>query len=134
VHESVIAHLERDEVHADARLEPLRAAAHAAASALAAGDLEAYGTALVANTEAQTALHPQLVPADAHALIELARRHDAAGWKVNGAGGDGGTVTIVASPDPARHTAMVAAIDAVARWQRLPLRVSPVGAQLHVSP
>jgi D-glycero-alpha-D-manno-heptose-7-phosphate kinase len=125
VHETVIARLEHDP-NADAWLAPLRAAALDAAAALAAGDVERYGAALVANTVAQAALHPALVSNDAHALIELARAHGAAGWKVNGAGGDGGTVTIVASADASQRSAMLDAIDA-ARWLRLPLRLASRG-------
>jgi D-glycero-alpha-D-manno-heptose-7-phosphate kinase len=125
VHETVIAHLEGDPTAED-RLEPLRAAALDAAAALAAGEVERYGAALAANTDAQAALHPALVSTDARALIELARAHDAAGWKVNGAGGDGGTVTIVASADPARRATMLDAIDA-AGWLRLPLQLASRG-------
>jgi D-glycero-alpha-D-manno-heptose-7-phosphate kinase len=134
LHETVIARLERDHTNTDALLGPLRAAAAEAAAALAHGDLARYGAALVTNTDAQVALHPALVSDDAHALIELARMHDSAGWKVNGAGGDGGSLTIVASPDPARRAALVDAIDTVTRWQRLPLRVARRGAAVHVSP
>jgi D-glycero-alpha-D-manno-heptose-7-phosphate kinase len=134
VHETVIAHLERNGTDADTQLEPLRAAAAAAGDALAAGDVERYGAALTANTVAQAALHPALVSSDAHALIALAGRHDSVGWKVNGAGGDGGTVTIVASANPVRRADLAAAIDAVDRWQRLPLRLARRGAVAHVSP
>ncbi len=121
VHDDVIAHLERDP-RADERLEPLRIAASEAAAALAEGDVERYAAALAANTDAQAALHPALVSRDARSLIDLARGHGAAGWKVNGAGGDGGTVTLVAPADPALRVRMVNAIDATPGWQRLPLR------------
>lgn len=91
VHDEVIASLTEDaEV-----LDVLRACGREAAVALSAGDLHAYGSALVANTEAQRALHPALVSADADAVIEAAAAAGALGWKVNGAGGAGGSVTIV---------------------------------------
>ncbi len=45
--------------------------------------------AMVQNTEAQGRLHPGLISEDAARIIEIARAHDAVGWKVNGAGGKG---------------------------------------------
>jgi D-glycero-alpha-D-manno-heptose-7-phosphate kinase len=91
VHERVIADLTDDA----SALDELRACAVAARDALAAGDLRAYGVALARNTEAQRALHPALVSAAADEVIAVARRAGALGWKVNGAGGEGGSVTVV---------------------------------------
>lgn len=91
VHDQVIADLRPDA----GALEDLRRCAHAAAEALSAGDLAAYGAALMANTAAQRALHPSLVSADAERVIGAAREAGALGWKVNGAGGEGGSLTIV---------------------------------------
>ena len=65
-------------------------------------DLEAFGRAMVTNTEAQAALHDELVGADARRVIEAAAAHGARGWKVNGAGGDGGSVTLLSASRPAR--------------------------------
>lgn len=67
-----------------------------AADALAAGDLGAWAEVLVASVDAQAALHPDLVGPAHRAAIEVARRLGAAGWKVNGAGGAGGSLTVVA--------------------------------------
>jgi D-glycero-alpha-D-manno-heptose-7-phosphate kinase len=83
-----------------AALDDLRSCAHAAAVALSAGDLVAYGAALIRNTDAQRALHAALVSDDAASVIESARAAGALGWKVNGAGGDGGTVSILMGDDP----------------------------------
>lgn len=91
VHDQVITGLATDPT----ALEALRRCAHDAAAALSGGDLAAYGDALVANTEAQRALHPALISGDAQAVIDAAAAAGALGWKVNGAGGDGGSVTIV---------------------------------------
>ena len=98
VHDTVIASL--DTATPSAKLIPLRSAARDAASALEAGDLVAYGRALTDNTEAQRDLHPDLVSDDANVVIERARAHGALGWKVNGAGGSGGTVTVLLPDDP----------------------------------
>jgi D-glycero-alpha-D-manno-heptose-7-phosphate kinase len=130
VHEVVIDALEHaTDRERDALLGPLRDAASAAATALRAGDLDAYGASLVANTDGQRALHPHLVGTDADAVIALAREHRARGWKVNGAGGEGGTITVLGPAGAAAHEQLVAAIDAVATWRRLPLRVSVDGAR-----
>jgi D-glycero-alpha-D-manno-heptose-7-phosphate kinase len=51
------------------------------------------------NTEAQGRLHPGLVSGEARAAIEVATANDALGWKVNGAGGEGGSVTLLCGPD-----------------------------------
>lgn len=50
---------------------------------------------MIENTEAQGRLHPYLISQDAHRVIEIARSHGALGWKVNGAGGEGGSISIL---------------------------------------
>jgi len=47
------------------------------------------------NTEAQRRLHLDLISPEHQRIIDIAREHGALGWKVNGAGGDGGSVTIL---------------------------------------
>jgi D-glycero-alpha-D-manno-heptose-7-phosphate kinase len=96
VHERVIADLTGD----PRPLEELRSLAGAAADALVAGDLLGYGRTLARSTEAQRSLHPSLVSAAAEQVIDAARAAGALGWKVNGAGGDGGTVTVLLGDDP----------------------------------
>jgi D-glycero-alpha-D-manno-heptose-7-phosphate kinase len=96
VHKQVIQRLEQDSA-AKSELEPLRQAAYDGKDALYAGDLDAFGRAMIANTEAQRALHPALVSASAESVIDLARSHGAVGWKVNGAGGEGGSLTLLFS-------------------------------------
>jgi D-glycero-alpha-D-manno-heptose-7-phosphate kinase len=108
----------------------LRDAAVAARDAVLAQDLDAFGRAMVANTDAQGSLHPELIGADARRVIESAAAHGALGWKVNGAGGDGGSVTLLSATGAAK-TALerrVAGLDA--RYRVLPIRVSEVGLQV----
>lgn len=128
VHDSVIAGL--DGGPAQAVFDDLRAAARDARDALHAGDLERYGRALQANTTAQAALHPALVNEDARAVIELARNHGALGWKVNGAGGAGGSLSVLCRPDAAARADFVAALDRLHpayRW--VPTALSAKGAE-----
>jgi D-glycero-alpha-D-manno-heptose-7-phosphate kinase len=94
VHEMVIQGLE-DAGPDCQQLTDLRATAARSRDAIYAGDFAALGAAMVENTEAQGRLHPALIGQDAARVIEIAREHGALGWKVNGAGGDGGSVTLL---------------------------------------
>lgn len=78
-----------------AQLEDLRGTAPRSRDALCAGDFAALGRAMIDNTEAQRRLHEALVSPDHQRVIDVARGNGALGWKVNGAGGDGGSVTIL---------------------------------------
>jgi D-glycero-alpha-D-manno-heptose-7-phosphate kinase len=132
VHEEVVKELERRGPDC-APLEALRAAAEHARDALVAGDFDALGSAMRDNTRTQGELHAGLVPHDAWRVIEIAEAHGASGWKVNGAGGDGGSITLLSSADPAASLAMLGAI---ARenpaWASIPIAISLEG--LRVSP
>jgi len=125
IHEAVIARLANSD--RDVLLQPLRSAAHRAARALAAGDIDAYGEAMSDNTEAQASLHPGLVGDRARAVIERVSSVGAAGWKVNGAGGDGGSVTIVCPEDGAR---LLAELDSMSEVTRLRLEPTCEGARV----
>lgn len=94
VHQDVIRHL-GPEAHADVRLERFRSLALRAKDALMRGDWSGLGTVWNENTEAQRALHPALVGTDFERVITIAQAHGVLGCKVNGAGGDGGSVTLL---------------------------------------
>jgi D-glycero-alpha-D-manno-heptose-7-phosphate kinase len=127
VHERVIAHLVR--AGGDSReLEDLRECAVMARDAVLGGDLEGLGRAMKENTDAQHRLHSGLVTARAQAVIDVATRHGASGWKINGAGGEGGSVSILCGPDAERRRHMeheVLALDAA--LQIIPIRLSQDG-------
>lgn len=126
VHEEVIAALGGG----DATLAPLRDAARAAADAARTGDRAALGAAMRAANEGQRRLHPSLVSDVADAVGALADRHGALGWKVNGAGGDGGSVTVLLG-DGDGGTDLRAALPDVAPGVRaLDLRPSPSGVRV----
>lgn len=112
VHETVIRELTQDGDGGDAKLDALRRQAYAGRDALFAGNFEAFGAAMVANTEAQAALHPDLVCPKALALFDIAKKHGAIGWKVNGAGGDGGSITILSNSSRPSQRMMIAEINA----------------------
>jgi len=110
VHGKVIKRLEQPGADKSV-LEKLRRCAHAGKNALYAGDLKAFGNAMIANTDAQAELHPALVSPRAGQIIELARSYGAAGWKVNGAGGDGGSMTILCGPEGGKKRAFIRALE-----------------------
>jgi D-glycero-alpha-D-manno-heptose-7-phosphate kinase len=127
LHEAVIDHV-RD--RPSASFDRLRDAARAAHAAVGARDLAGFGVAMVANTDAQDALHPALVGSDARRTIAIAREHGALGWKVNGAGGDGGSVTFL-STTPAAKAALDAQLTAAnASYAVLPVEISDHGLRL----
>jgi D-glycero-alpha-D-manno-heptose-7-phosphate kinase len=110
-------------VIAELRIDAMRAR-----DAVISDNLEALGSAMRANTVAQRRLHPSLVGPDAERVIALASAHGALGWKVNGAGGEGGSVTILCSADPAGRHALEAAIDAAGSGYRvIPIRLAAEG-------
>lgn len=127
VHERVIANL----VSAgedSAELEELRGCAVMARDAVLAGDLEGLGRAMTRNTEAQRRLRGELVSAQAQAVIDFAAAHGASGWKINGAGGEGGSVSILCGPDADRRRDLEAAVLAGdPALQIIPIRLSQDG-------
>jgi len=113
-------------------LRRLAALAGEAASALAAGDLARWADVLLAATDAQGQLHPALVGPAHRAAIDIGRSLGAVGWKVNGAGGDGGSLTLLAGDGDAGGGAAELAATLRAHdptWVVPTLRVSrgPVG-------
>ncbi|MFZ9858767.1 MAG: GHMP kinase [Roseiflexaceae bacterium] len=105
IHQQVITRITREQSSINA-LEPMRTAAQQAANALRHNDLRAFATTLIHNTNAQSQLHPELVNHTAHHIIQIAKQYDAWGWKVNGAGGDGGSISVIASDNPTKRHQM----------------------------
>jgi D-glycero-alpha-D-manno-heptose-7-phosphate kinase len=110
VHQQVIAGLEKAGPHHTA-LDRLRSTADMARDAVYAGDFATLGRSMIMNTDAQGDLHPALISPEAHEVIEMARAHGALGWKVNGAGGDGGSLTLLAGPIASEKRALLRAIE-----------------------
>jgi D-glycero-alpha-D-manno-heptose-7-phosphate kinase len=130
VHEQVIAGLE----HAGSGAVPLtalRRAAEHSRDALYAGDFGAFGQAMIDNTEAQQSLHEELIGAEARELIELARAHGALGWKVNGAGGEGGSVTLLCGASASAKRALLRATQEInPLFQVIPIALSRYGLRV----
>jgi D-glycero-alpha-D-manno-heptose-7-phosphate kinase len=113
------------------KLEPLRRTAERSKAALYDGDFEALGRAMVENTEAQAVLSPALIGPAHQEIIDIARRSGALGWKVNGAGGQGGSVTSLSGPGWPFKRGMIRNIESAnPRYQNIPILLSRFGLRV----
>ena len=130
VHSEVIKGL-TGAANGDAKLDPLRKTAVDGRDALMAGDLKAFGKVMIRNTEAQANLHPSLVSDTAGKIFEIANRYGADGWKVNGAGGDGGSVTILSNGNAKAQREMLREINSLGGGIReIGIRLDDAGLRL----
>ncbi|MBC8504396.1 MAG: GHMP kinase [Anaerolineales bacterium] len=130
VHVKVIAELEAAGPDCN-QLNDLRLTAPKSSQALKAGDFQALGQAMIENTEAQRRLHSALISADAEQIITIARENDALGWKVNGAGGDGGSVTLLCGSDRAAKRLLLREIrDENEAFQEIPIKLDHHGLRV----
>lgn len=127
VHREVIAGLEREDADKSV-LEVMRQAARGGKEALFDGDFARFGRHMIDNVEAQAALHPALVSRAARDVIALAEEHGAVGWKVNGAGGEGGSLTVLLGPRSENKRAFIDALPkADPSFRAIPLYLSRMG-------
>ena len=134
VHEMVIRDLE-DEGPESPKLQALRRTPEKSRDALYAGDLNALGAAMIENTDAQGNLHPSLIGEGHQKIIEVAKAHHAIGWKVNGAGGTGGSVTVLCGSDRSAKRAMVREIEGTdPRFRNIPIHLARFGLRIWDSP
>jgi D-glycero-alpha-D-manno-heptose-7-phosphate kinase len=83
------------------------------------------------NTVLQAELHEALVSPEAWRVMAIAQAHGALGWKVNGAGGSGGSVTLLCGDDTAVNRAMLRAIEQDnPLFQPIPLTLSQHGLRV----
>jgi D-glycero-alpha-D-manno-heptose-7-phosphate kinase len=110
------------------RLEALRMTAPLARDALYNADFNALGRAMIRNTLAQRDLHPGLVSKQADKVIDIAHAHGALGWKVNGAGGEGGSLTLLCGERSEAKRAMLREIQqAHPGYREIPVYLSRFG-------
>jgi D-glycero-alpha-D-manno-heptose-7-phosphate kinase len=131
-HRKVIADLGND-ARDDARLARLRELAAAGKAALYAGDFEGFGACMNANTDVQRKLHPALVCPAFEDVIAVASEFRALGCKVNGAGGDGGSVAILTDGDASGKRNLLQALIEKG-YRPLPLYLSRQGLRVWEQP
>jgi D-glycero-alpha-D-manno-heptose-7-phosphate kinase len=130
VHDRVIAGMERGG-ESSSPLDELRRAAEQARDAVLAADFPALGRAMTENTDAQRRLHADLVGTRAQTAIEVAAANGALGWKVNGAGGEGGSITVLCGPEMQSKRQLVQALcDAHPMFEIIPTHLSPDGLRV----
>lgn len=106
MHEEVIAFLEKKGAKHNV-IQVLRSLAEQGKGHLLRGDLESFGEVMIRNNECQRSLHAGLVSEEADSVIAIANKYGAIGWKVNGAGGKGGSLTILGSEDEKKREGML---------------------------
>jgi D-glycero-alpha-D-manno-heptose-7-phosphate kinase len=130
VHEKVIRELE-DAGPNCKQLEDLRATAEKSRDAIYEGDFQALGHAMIENTEAQGRLNEALIGEDARRIIAIAQEYGALGWKVNGAGGDGGSVTLLCGAKSHEKRAMIRELEQEnALFKNIPVYLSRYGLRI----
>lgn len=93
-HLHLIKTLEQEGANSTA-FQPIRDAVGMAQKAFLDSDLAVLGRAMIANTEGQRSMCSDLVGPHHQNVIKLAVKHACLGYKVNGAGGEGGSVTLL---------------------------------------
>lgn len=101
VHKKVIAKLGED-ASDDPHIVKMRNLAFQAKDALFMGNFAELGKTMIENTEVQKDMHTDLVCSTFEEIISLCRRYHILGYKVNGAGGDGGSLTILTDGNAAQ--------------------------------
>lgn len=127
IHNAVIKRLEESHKYRK-HLTSLREAAVTGKEALLRGDLSAFGSAMIENTRSQTLLHPNLVGERAQLAIDIALKRGVCGYKVNGAGGAGGSVTLLMTHDcKEKHDLIQLLQKAHPEFKNIPIRIAPYG-------
>ncbi len=130
VHERVIRELE-DAGPENPKLTALRSTAPKSRDAIYSGNFKALGQAMIENTDAQGNLNPYLISADAQTIINIAKTHGAIGWKVNGAGGEGGSLTLLCDNRSSVKRALVRDIESAnPLFKNIPIYLSRFGLRI----
>jgi len=130
VHEKVIKELE-DTGPDNKKLNALRSTASKSRDAVYLGDFNALGEAMIENTEAQANLHSGLISTEAHSIIEIAKSFDVLGWKVNGAGGEGGSISLLCNDISYKNRALLKEIEQENElFKNIPIYLSRYGLRV----
>ena len=127
VHEMVISELE-DTGPDCPKLNHLRNTPEMARDALYSADFRKLGLSMRMNTDAQIELNSALVAEEARQIIEISKDYGALGWKVNGAGGSGGSITLLCSDISSEKRELIRQIElSNSGFKNVPIRLSRSG-------
>jgi len=70
---------------------------------------------MIQNNECQRSLYEGLISREADSVIKIAKKYRAAGWKVNGAGGEGGSLTILSAQKESLKKQMLQEINSLGK-------------------
>lgn len=130
IHEDVIAFLEEKGSQYSV-IKRLRALAEKAKGCLLNRDLESFGDIMIQNNECQRTLHEGLISEEADSVINIAKKYAALGWKVNGAGGKGGSLTILGNEDETLRKLMLNDINSMGKGIRsIPISLASSGVTI----
>jgi len=116
------------------QIKKMEGLAREAKKVLQAGDLLEYGRIMIENNECQRTLHPDLISEKADAVIKTAKESGAVGWKVNGAGGRGGSISILSSPRKEERGKMLGKFNSMGKGIRvLPVYLSEKGLSVEMT-
>jgi len=112
-------------------LEGMRSTAPRSRDAIYAGDFNTFGQVMIDNNEAQRKLHTALISEDAERIIKIASEHGAIGWKTNGAGGDGGSLTLLCGARSDAKRTMIREIEGEnPLYKNIPINLSRYGLRV----
>lgn len=132
LHEEVIRFLEEK----GSRFKPInkmRELAQKAKDFLIHGDIHSFGKIMIENNECQRSLHPSLISRRAESVIQIAKKHKALGWKVNGAGGEGGSLTLLSPEGENQKIKMLEEVNSLGKGiQSIPVSLNLQGLEVFV--
>jgi len=127
LHEKVIAFLEKKGSQFKI-IRELRDLAERAKDRLLRSDLDSFGDIMIQNNVCQRSLHSALISEEADTVIKIAKKYGACGWKVNGAGGKGGSLTILSSKEKSLRTKMLKEINSLGKGiKSIPISLAASG-------
>jgi len=129
VHRAVIEKMGTNS-HFNDNIEELRCLAKKAKTNVLNGNLDGLGDIMNRNTEVQRKMHPDLVCQKAEETIAMAKDFNAVGCKVNGAGGDGGSLTIMFGQNHSDKRKFIAEIKRKGEVFNLPIYLSRKGLRV----
>ena len=128
VHKKVIEKLGNNAENSS-YIEELRKLAQKVKNYLYDGDFKRFGDCLNQSTQVLREMHPDLVCQKFEDIIEICNAYHVLGCKVNGAGGDGGTITVLTDRDMNTKRALMREL-AIKGYEVIPISLAKEGLRV----